>query len=121
MKKEEMISTNGIMYKIKSFFKNLFKKKEKAIEAEEKNGAKVVDKVEQQVVKEETFDELMEKAKELWSKLIVGEDELGNFPKINKKIEMIFGHPMKLSEVMEDQKDLLGLVVMELEEMASKM
>ena len=31
MKKEEMISTNGIMYKIKSFFKNLFKKKEKAI------------------------------------------------------------------------------------------
>ena len=35
MKKEEMISTNGIMYKIKSFFKNLFKKKEKAIEAEE--------------------------------------------------------------------------------------
>ena len=73
------------------------------------------------VVKEETFDELMERAKELWSKLIVGEDELGNFPKINKKIEMIFGHPMKLSEVMEDQKDLLGLVVMELEEMASKM
>ena len=26
MKKEEMISTNGIMYKIKSFFKNLFKR-----------------------------------------------------------------------------------------------
>lgn len=31
-KEEEMISTNGIMYKIKSFFKNLFKKKEQPIE-----------------------------------------------------------------------------------------
>lgn len=93
----------------------------KAIEAEEKNGAKVVDKVEQKAVKEETFDEVMEHARSLWSKLIVGEDELGNLPKVNKKIEMIFGHPTKLSEVSEDQKDLLALVVMELEEMASKM
>ncbi len=31
-KEEEMISTNGIMYKIKSFFKNLFKKKEQTAE-----------------------------------------------------------------------------------------
>ncbi len=31
-KEEEMISTNGIMYKIKSFFKNLFKKKEQPIQ-----------------------------------------------------------------------------------------
>lgn len=30
-KEEEMISTNGIMYKIKSFFKNLFKKKEEPV------------------------------------------------------------------------------------------
>lgn len=93
----------------------------KAIEVEEKNGAKVVDKVEQKAVKEETFDEVMAHARNLWSKLIVGEDELGNLPKVNKKIEMIFGHPMKLSEVSEDQKDLLTLVVMEMEEMASKM
>lgn len=31
-KEEEMISTNGIIYKIKSFFKNLFKKKEQLAE-----------------------------------------------------------------------------------------
>lgn len=36
MKKEdEMISTNGVMYKIKSFFKNLFKKKEVVEEKQE--------------------------------------------------------------------------------------
>lgn len=36
MKKEdEMISTNGVMYKIKKFFKNLFKKKEVVEEKKE--------------------------------------------------------------------------------------
>lgn len=34
---EEMISTTGIMYKIKSFFKNLFKKKEKTVEDPQEN------------------------------------------------------------------------------------
>lgn len=35
-KDEEMISTNGIMYKIKSFFKNLFKKNKEEIVQQEK-------------------------------------------------------------------------------------
>lgn len=44
-KDEEMISTNGIMYKIKSFFKNIFKKKEVVVEETE------------EVKKESSFEE----------------------------------------------------------------
>ena len=36
---------------------------------------------------------------------------------ILKKVEMIFGRPVKLSEITEDQVDLFNLVVLEMEDM----
>ena len=39
---------------------------------------------------------------------------------MNKKIEMIFGRKIKLSEVTEDQVDLLNLVLLELKDMLSE-
>ena len=39
---------------------------------------------------------------------------------ILKKAEIIFGHPVKLSEISEDQVDLLNLVVLEMEDLSKK-
>ena len=36
---------------------------------------------------------------------------------ILKKIEMIFGRPMKISEIAEDQTDLLNLVILDMKDM----
>lgn len=61
MKKEdEMISTNGIMYKIKSFFKNLFKKKEVIVE--EKKEEKIENSFNESIVikKDEERERLLE-------------------------------------------------------------
>jgi hypothetical protein len=40
-----------------------------------------------------------------------------NAPIILKKVEMIFGRPMKLSEITEDQVDLFNLVVLDMKDM----
>ena len=40
---------------------------------------------------------------------------------ILKKAEIIFGHPVKLSEISEDQVDLLNLVVLEMEDLKEGM
>ena len=34
-----------------------------------------------------------------------------------KRVEMIFGHPVKLSEITEDQVDLFNLVLVDMKEM----
>lgn len=59
-KDDEMISTNGVMYKIKSFFKNLFKKKEEAVE--EKKDTKQENSFEEAIVikKDEERERLLE-------------------------------------------------------------
>jgi hypothetical protein len=36
---------------------------------------------------------------------------------LSKKIEIIFGRPIKLSEVTEDQVDLMNLMIVEMESM----
>lgn len=48
-KEEEMISTNGIMYKIKNFFKNLFRKKEQQVQVD------IVEEKEEEI--KSTFEE----------------------------------------------------------------
>lgn len=86
-----------------------------AIEKEgEINNATIVDKIET-TIEETVFSDVRMKAQELWTKL-VGENE-ENAAIILKKIEMIMGRKMKLSEFTEDQKDLLALVVTDMEEM----
>lgn len=92
-----------------------------AIEKSEKlDGAKVVDKVEKVAVKEEmSFKEIREEASKLWSKLV--EANKDNSVAILKKVEMVFGRPIKLSEITEDQTDLFYLVLLDMRDMANEL
>ena len=91
----------------------------KAIEAEEANGAVVVEKTERNTEEKVDFNALRKEAQDLWAKLVADNEESGeeNATAILKKIEMIMGHKMKLSEFTEDQVDLMALVVDEMREM----
>ena len=105
--------------KIKFGYKEFVDALARAIEAEEANGATVVDKIERDTGEKANFTDLMAEAKELWIKLVgTGDDaseEVANT--ILKKVEIVMGHKMKLSEFTEDQVDLLALVVAEMREM----
>jgi len=80
------------------------------------DGVKVVDTAVVQPVEEKlNFGTVRARALELWTKLVNENEENANI--ILKKIEMIMGHRMKLSEFTEDQVDLMNLVVSEMEEM----
>lgn len=92
----------------------------KSIDMAEKNdGITVVDTT--PIVATETLDynALRAEAQDLWLKL-VGQGETANEEMartILKKVEIIFGRPMKLSEITEDQVDLYNLVVLEMREL----
>lgn len=62
-----------------------------------------------------TYEEIREEAQNLWLKLIQEDEE--NAVRIMKKVEIIFGRPIKLSEILEDQKDLYYLVLLEMRDM----
>ena len=103
--------------KIKFGYKELVDAISDAIDKSEKlDGAVVVETIEQVV--EETLDykAIRAEASELWQKL-VSQDE-ANAAIILKKVEMIFGRPMKLSEITEDQVDLFHLVLLDMRDMA---
>ena len=94
-----------------------------AIDKSEKlDGAVVVDTSE--TVKEEELDynQLRTEAQELWTKLVgTGENANEEMAKrIMKRVEMIFGHPMKLSEITEDQVDLFQLVIVDMRDLANQ-
>ena len=87
-----------------------------AIEKSEKlDGARVVDKSEQQIEEQLKFEDVREEASKLWAKLVTA--DANNADKILKKVEMIFGRKLKLSEITEDQVDLMQLVVLEMRDM----
>ena len=87
-----------------------------AIETSEKlDGAKVVEKNEQQIEEQLKFEDVRDEASKLWAKLVNA--DANNADKILKKVEMIFGRKMKLSEITEDQVDLMQLVVLEMRDM----
>ena len=86
--------------------------------SEELDGAKIVEKNEQEIEEELNFNAIREEASKLWGNL-VGEDP-ANAEKILKKVEMIFGRKIKLSEITEDQKDLMNLVLLDMRDMANK-
>lgn len=82
------------------------------------NNAKIVDKVDV-VVENLDFNKVRAEAQELWTKL-VGTGDSANEEMANailKKIEMIMGHRMKLSEFTEDQCDLLFMAVQDMKDM----
>lgn len=88
-----------------------------AIDMAEKNGATVVDKMEFKAEETLDYNKLMDEARQLWTKLVVDKSDEAMASRILKKIEMIFGRPMKLSEISEDQVDLLNLVIIEMRDL----
>ena len=89
-------------------------------ESEEKDGAVVVDKAEEKVEEVLNYNDLMDEAKSIWSKLVPDTDESSQemAKTIHKKVEMIFGKPTKISDITEDQIYLLNLVVLELRDLS---
>ena len=91
-----------------------------AIEAEAvNNNATVVDRVEVVETKLD-YNTVRAEAIALWGQLVGTGDNVNEeiARRILKRAEMIFGRPIKLSEITEDQVDLYNLVVMEMRELA---
>lgn len=102
--------------KIKFGYKELVAAIGEAIDkSEQLDGAVVVETTEQVVEEKLDYKAIRAEASELWQTL-VAKDET-NAPTILKKVEMIFGRPMKLSEITEDQVDLFNLVVLDMRDM----
>lgn len=88
-----------------------------AIEKEATEGAGVTDStyiVKPPVIR--SFDEAMAEAKELWTKL-VGSGNAENVERIKESILNTFGVQMKLSEIKENQQDLLEKVIADMKTM----
>lgn len=80
------------------------------------DGAVITDDAPTRVIEEKLdFKTVQQEAQQLWTKLITADENNANI--ILKKVEMIMGHKMKLSEFTEDQVDLLALVVAEMRDM----
>ena len=102
--------------KIKFGYQELVDAIAEAIEKSEKiDGAKVVDKQENIIEETLSFNEVRNEAMGLWNKLIELDPE--NSKIILKKVEMVFGRVMKLSEITEDQVDLFNLVVLDMRDL----
>ncbi len=102
--------------KIKLGYQELVDAINEAIDKQrELDGATVVDKLEQKVEEPLNFAEERAEAQRLWGNL-VGSNP-ANADIILKKVEMIFGRKIKLSEITEDQVDLMHLVVLEMRDM----
>lgn len=102
--------------KIKFGYQELVNAISEAIDKSEKlDGAVVVETVAQ--VTEEALDykAIRAEASNLWQILV--EKDPDNATIILKKAEMIFGRPIKLSEITEDQVDLFNLVLLDMKDM----
>lgn len=86
-----------------------------AIDKEQENGAVVTDTAPIDTFEKLDYKAIRAEASELWTVLV--ERDPDNAPIILKKVEMIFGRPMKLSEITEDQVDLFNLVVLDMRDM----
>ena len=90
---------------------------------QEIDGAKVVDTKTAQVEDKLDYNTIRNEAMLLWKKLVNTDDEAANEEmarRIQKRVEMIFGRPIKLSEITEDQVDLFNLVVMDMRDLAAE-
>ena len=87
----------------------------------DKDGTKIVDKATVETVEKLDFKALRNEAQELWQKLVIKADgsiDEQTSTEILKKIEIQMGRKAKLSEITEDQVDILNLIVMDMREMA---
>ena len=109
--------------RIKFGYEELVNAVSDAIEKSEKiDGATVVDSVSQKTEEKLDYNTLRTEAFTLWQQMVgSGEqmnEEMGR--RIQKRVEMIFGRPMKISEITEDQVDLLNLVVLDMRDLATE-
>lgn len=81
------------------------------------DGITVVDHLEADSEESLNYNELMDEARELWTKLIEADE--ANADKVLKKIEILFGQPKRISEITEDQVSILNLVVLDMKELAA--
>lgn len=92
---------------------------QKAIEEEQKRGAIVSNERKSQCIEEVNyqydFSELRAKARDLWEKA----KEQEKLNKVYESIEKYFGKRVKLSEIVESQRDMLELVVADMEQLVS--
>lgn len=101
--------------KIPFTYKDVEAAVERAIEKEAELGATVIDEQVNITNETKSFDDLMAEARELWGKLV--EKDEANADKILRKVEIIFGKKMRLSEVVEGQEEPLTLIIAEMKEM----
>ena len=102
--------------KIKFGYNELVEAIGEAIDKAEKlDGAVVVDTTQQVIEEKLDYNAIRAEAAELWKQLV--EKDTENAGRILKKVEMIFGRPMKLSEITEDQVDLFNLAVLDMRDM----
>ena len=102
--------------KIKFGYQELVNAISDAIDKSEKlDGAVVVETIEQKIEESLDYKAIRAEASELWQTLVAKDEE--NATIILKKVEMIFGRPMKLSEITEDQVDLFNLVLLDMKDM----
>lgn len=91
----------------------------RAIDKQEKlDGATVVDTIENTTEERMSFADIRNEASALWTKLVEKDPENAN--RILKKVEMVFGRKLKLSEITEDQTDLFELVLFDMRDMANE-
>lgn len=102
--------------KIKLGYEELVKAINEAIDKQrDMDGATVVDKVEVKTEEPLDFNKIRAEASELWTELV--KEDTANADIILKKVEMIFGRKIKLSEITEDQVDLFNLVLIDMRDM----
>lgn len=97
-----------------------------AISEAQKHGAKIINEpISRQETDKLDYNALMSEASRLWSKIVnvegKSEEEKQELARrVLKRVEMIFGHPTKISEINEDQVDLLSLVVLDMKDLAEE-
>lgn len=79
------------------------------------DNAEVVDKTTQTIEERLDYNKIREEASAIWKELVAVNPE--NAKIILKKVEMIFGRQMKLSEITEDQVDLFNLVLLDMRDL----
>ena len=90
---------------------------------QEMDGAQVVDTAISAVVDKLDYNAIRAEAAVLWAKLTTNADGSADEEmarRVQKRIEMVFGRVIRLSEITEDQVDLFNLVLLDMRELAAE-
>ena len=101
--------------KIPFGYQELISALNKAIDMSEAEGAVIVDKMDDLIPIERSYDEIAEESRDLWTKLIQKDEK--NAEKIMDIVEKIFGTRIKLSQIQRNQTELYELVVAEMKDL----